>query len=37
MQHFYSATIDEPWALAVLGLSENGEPTQGGEDEEPAP
>jgi DNA-binding transcriptional ArsR family regulator len=37
MQHFYSPTIDEPWALAVLGLSENGEPTQGGEDEEPAP
>jgi len=37
MQHFYSPTIDEPWALAVLGLSENGEPTPGGEDEEPAP
>jgi DNA-binding transcriptional ArsR family regulator len=36
MQHFYSPTIDEPWALAVLGLSENGEPTPGGEDEEPA-
>jgi DNA-binding transcriptional ArsR family regulator len=37
MQHFYSPTIDEPWALAVLGLSGNGEPPQGGEDEEPAP
>ncbi len=37
MQHFYSPTIDEPWALAVLGLSEGGEPTAGGEDEEPAP
>ncbi|HVV91422.1 MAG TPA: helix-turn-helix domain-containing protein [Solirubrobacterales bacterium] len=36
MQHFYSTTIDEPWALAVLGLSENGESTPGGEDEEPA-
>jgi DNA-binding transcriptional ArsR family regulator len=37
MQHFYSPTIAEPWALAVLGLSENDEPTPGGEDEEPAP
>jgi DNA-binding transcriptional ArsR family regulator len=37
MQHFYSPTIDEPWALAVLGLSENGEPKEGGENEEPAP
>jgi DNA-binding transcriptional ArsR family regulator len=36
MQHFYSTTIDEPWALEVLGLSENGEPAPGGEDEEPA-
>lgn len=36
MQHFYSPTIEEPWALAVLGLSENGKPTPGGEDEEPA-
>jgi DNA-binding transcriptional ArsR family regulator len=36
MQHFYSTTIDEPWALAVLGLSEDGEPTPGGENEEPA-
>lgn len=35
MQHFYSPTIDAPWALAVLGLSENDEPTSGGEDEEP--
>jgi hypothetical protein len=37
MQHFYSPTIDEPWALAVLGLSENGEATPGGENEEPGP
>jgi DNA-binding transcriptional ArsR family regulator len=37
MQHFYSPTIDEPWALTVLGLSEDDEPTPGGEDEEPAP
>ncbi|HVX33763.1 MAG TPA: helix-turn-helix domain-containing protein [Solirubrobacterales bacterium] len=37
MQHFYSPTVDEPWALAVLGLSENGEQTPGGEDEEPDP
>ncbi len=32
MQHFYSHTIDEPWALAVLGLSENGEAEPGGEE-----
>ncbi len=37
MQHFYSATIDEPWALEVLGLSENDGPTSGGEDEQPGP
>ena len=37
MQHFYSPTIDEPWALAVLGFSENGEPKEGGENEEPGP
>lgn len=37
MQHFYSPTIDEPWAFAVLGLSENGKPTPGGKDEEPDP
>jgi DNA-binding transcriptional ArsR family regulator len=37
MQHFYSPTIDEPWALAVLGLSENGGPAPGGENEEPSP
>jgi DNA-binding transcriptional ArsR family regulator len=36
MQHFYSTAIDEPWALAVLGLSEDGEPDQGGEDGPPA-
>jgi DNA-binding transcriptional ArsR family regulator len=38
MQHFYSPAIDEPWALAVLGLSENGEASdapEGGKDEEP--
>lgn len=37
MQHFYSSTIDEPWALRVLGLSEDGEPTPGVEDGEPDP
>jgi DNA-binding transcriptional ArsR family regulator len=37
MQHFYSPTIDEPWALEVLGISENGESAPGGEDEEPGP
>jgi DNA-binding transcriptional ArsR family regulator len=36
MQHFYSPAIEEPWALAVLGLSGEGEPVPGGEDEEPA-
>ncbi|HEY2479981.1 MAG TPA: helix-turn-helix domain-containing protein [Solirubrobacterales bacterium] len=36
MQHFYRTTIDEPWALTVLGLSENGKPLPGGEDGEPA-
>lgn len=36
MQHFYSTAIDQPWALAVLGLSENGESDPGGENEEPA-
>ncbi|MFT3863019.1 MAG: helix-turn-helix domain-containing protein [Solirubrobacterales bacterium] len=36
MQHFYSAAIDEPWALEVLGLSGNGDAPQGGETEEPA-
>jgi DNA-binding transcriptional ArsR family regulator len=36
MQHFYSPTIDEPWALAVLGLSEDGEAPAGGKDEGPA-
>jgi DNA-binding transcriptional ArsR family regulator len=36
MQHFYSTTIEEPWALAVLGLSENDEATPGGEDGSPA-
>src|ERR1700753_677762 len=35
MQHFYSSTIEEAWALAVLGLSENGEEPTGGEDEAP--
>jgi len=37
MQHFYSPTIEEPWALTVLGLSEDGESTPGGENEEPDP
>jgi DNA-binding transcriptional ArsR family regulator len=36
MQHFYSPAIEEPWALAVLGLSENGGEPKGGEDEGPA-
>jgi DNA-binding transcriptional ArsR family regulator len=36
MQHFYSSTIEEAWALAVLGLSENGEEPTGGEDDAPA-
>jgi DNA-binding transcriptional ArsR family regulator len=36
MQHFYSPAIEEPWALAVLGLSENGDAAAGGEDESPA-
>jgi DNA-binding transcriptional ArsR family regulator len=35
MQHFYSTAIDEPWALAVLGLSEDGETAEGGEDGPP--
>jgi DNA-binding transcriptional ArsR family regulator len=37
MQHFYSPSIDEPWALTVLGINEDGEPTPGGKDEEPTP
>jgi DNA-binding transcriptional ArsR family regulator len=36
MQHFYSPAIEEPWALAVLGLSEEDAPEAGGEDAEPA-
>ena len=36
MQHFYSPAIEEPWALAVLGLSEEEDTPQGGEPEEPA-
>lgn len=35
MQHFYSSTIEEAWALAVLGLSEDGEELTGGEDDAP--
>jgi DNA-binding transcriptional ArsR family regulator len=37
MQHFYSPTIEEPWALAVLGISEEDESTGGGKDGEPGP
>ncbi len=37
MQHFYSPTIDEPWALEVLGISGNNESAPGGEDGEPGP
>jgi DNA-binding transcriptional ArsR family regulator len=36
MQHFYSTAIDEPWALAVLGLSEDEVGSAGGEDEDAA-
>ena len=36
MQHFYSTTIDEPWALKVLGLGEDGRPAPGDDDEGPA-
>ncbi len=36
MQHFYSTAIDEPWALAVLGLSEDEVGSTGGEDEDAA-
>ena len=36
MQHFYSPAIEEPWALAVLGLSEEDEADTGGEDADPA-
>jgi DNA-binding transcriptional ArsR family regulator len=36
MQHFYSPAIDEPWALAVLGLSGDGESPAGGEEDDPA-
>jgi DNA-binding transcriptional ArsR family regulator len=35
MQHFYSPTIEEPWALAVLGLSEDANGSTGGEDAAP--
>jgi DNA-binding transcriptional ArsR family regulator len=37
MQHFYSATIEEPWALAVLGITGKDEPPPGGEDGAPGP
>jgi DNA-binding transcriptional ArsR family regulator len=36
MQHFYSSTIEEAWALAVLGLSGEDEAPPGGEDKPPA-
>jgi DNA-binding transcriptional ArsR family regulator len=36
MQHFYSTAIEEPWALAALGLSDKDESGAGGEDAEPA-
>jgi DNA-binding transcriptional ArsR family regulator len=35
MQHFYSPTIQEPWALAVLGLSGEDGTSEGGEDGPP--
>lgn len=37
VQHFYSSKIEEAWALAVLGFSEDGEPTAGGKNGEPGP
>jgi DNA-binding transcriptional ArsR family regulator len=37
MQHFYSPTIEEPWALAVLGITEEDESGKGGEKGEPGP
>jgi DNA-binding transcriptional ArsR family regulator len=36
MQHFYATKIDEPWARAVLGMSEKDEPAPGDETEGPA-
>ena len=36
MQHFYSPAIEEPWALAVLGLSDDGSAGTGGEGGAPA-
>jgi DNA-binding transcriptional ArsR family regulator len=37
MQHFYSPTIEEPWALAVLGITEEDDAGKGGESGEPGP
>ena len=36
MQHFYSPTIEEPWALAVLGLSGKDATEEGAEEGPPA-
>jgi DNA-binding transcriptional ArsR family regulator len=37
MQHFYSPTIEEPWALEVLGISGDDEAAPGGEDDDSEP
>ena len=37
MQHFYSPTIEEPWALEVLGISGSDGSAPGGEEGEPGP
>jgi hypothetical protein len=29
MQHFYSPTVEEPWALAVLGVDADGQVAEG--------
>jgi DNA-binding transcriptional ArsR family regulator len=35
MQHFYSSRVEEPWALAVLGLQGEAEPSaDGGADDD---
>jgi DNA-binding transcriptional ArsR family regulator len=37
MQHFYSASVEEPWALAVLGITEEDESSEGEKDGDPGP
>jgi DNA-binding transcriptional ArsR family regulator len=36
VRHFYSPTIEEPWALAVLGVREEAVMAAGGEGKDPA-